>query len=225
MYGKLLVTFLLAAVPALADACPTQSLTDYEALGPGGCTVKGLPFSGFNFTTLSLTGGAKAVDPMNITVTPIDPDISAGLNFASDGFSVDSGQSADYQLSYSVDDPPIIHGWDLELDDPINFPAFVEITSVECLGAAFIGTTCPTGLTITATVSDNGIISVPSDIVSFGAVRTVGVLTTITLDATAGGSASFTSFGENAIVAPEPWSVLLTGSILPLLLLKRRRRS
>jgi hypothetical protein len=225
MRGKLLVTFLLGNMAALADVCPTASLTSYEGLGTGGCTVTGLPFSGFNFTALKVTGGATPVDPANITVTPVDPDVAAGLDFSSDGFDVDSGQFAQYQLSYSVDDPPIIHEFDLDLVDPVTPPGNITITTVECLGAAFVETTCPTGITVTNTVSDNGIISVPSDNVSFGAVRTMGVLTTITLDASAGGSASFSSFGETAMVAPEPWSILLTGSILLFLLLKHRVRS
>lgn len=225
MYGKLLVTFLLGSVAALADVCPTASLADFEALGTGGCTVTGLPFSGFTFITLKVTGGATAVDPANITVTPVDPDAAAGLDFSSGGFDVDSGQSAEYQMSYSVDDPPIIHEFDLDLVDPVTPPGFVTITTVECLGAAFVATTCPTGITVTNTVSDNGIFSVPSSNVSFAPVRTMGVLTTITLDATAGGSASFSGFGETAIIAPEPWSILLTGSILLFLLLKHRVRS
>jgi hypothetical protein len=225
MHGKLLALILLCPAAALAGTlCATDTLADYEALGAGGCTIKGLPFSGFTFATVFASGGATPVTAAQITATPVDPDIAAGLDFSSAGFSVSSGQAVEYQLSWAVDDPPIIHGWDLELFDPVTFPAFITITSEECLGAAFIGAVCPTSLTATNTVSDNGIVAVLEDVKLFAPVRIVGELTTITLDAAAGGSASFTSFRESALLTPEPSGAIVTMSGVVLLFLARRTR-
>jgi hypothetical protein len=229
MYWKLLLAVLLClglfGPVAVADVvCTTDTLANYEALGPGGCTIKGLPFMGFSFSTVAVSGGAVPVDANHVTVSPVDPDVQAGLNFASNGFSVTAGQFVQYQLAFSADDPPIIHGWDLLLFDPVTFPAVITITSEECLGAAFLGSVCPTGLTVTNTVFDNGITSVLTDTRFFPASSILGVLTTITLDATNGGLASLNSITEQAVLVPEPSSVLLTASSLLLLFLMRRAR-
>jgi len=225
MYGKLLVVCLLScAVAPSATLCTADTLTNYAALGVGGCTVKGLPFSGFTFNVVFATGGAIPVTAGQITVSPVDPDLEGGLNFASDGFSVSAGQSVEYQISYTVDDPPIIHGWDLQLFDPVTPPAIISIISEECLGAAFSGTSCPTSSTVINTVSDNGTTPVLRDKEYFPNSRTVGVLTTIQLDAHLGGSASFTSITEQAVLAPEPWPAMLTASSLLLLVFARRLR-
>jgi len=226
MYSKFIATIFLLPAAAWADApCVTDTLANYEALGAVGCSIKGLPFSNFAFTTVFASGGAVPVSAAQITVSPVDPAVAAGLNFASGGFSVAPGQAVKYQLEEEVDDPPIIHGWALKLFDPVTFPATITITSEECLGAAFVGLMCPTLSVVTNTVYDNGISAVLEDDEFFAPVGTVGELTTITLDASGGGSASFTSFTESAILlTPEPSSaVLLTPCIALLLFLARRR--
>ena len=53
-------------------------------------------------------------------------------------------------------------------------------------------------------MSDNGITAVLNGVMILAPVQIVGELTTITLDAHLGGSASFTNFQENALLAPEP---------------------
>jgi hypothetical protein len=79
-------------------------------------------------------------------------------------------------------------------------------------------------LTVTNTVSDNGTVAVLDDTEFFPPVGIVGELTTITLDAGAGGSASFSSITESALLAPEPGSAMLVPSGLLLLVLVRRAR-
>jgi hypothetical protein len=223
MYWKFIAAVLLLTAAAAADPCGISSLAAYETLGPGGCTIKGLPFSGFTFSAFA-SGGATALKASQITVTPVDPDVAAGLNFASNGLSVDAGQEAIYTIAFQVDDPPIIHGWDLEFSDPVSFPAVITISSEECLGAGFVGAVCPTSSTVTNTVFDNGITSVLDDEMFFAPQRTVGELTTITLDARKGGSASFTSFTETAIVmTPEPSSVMLLAACGLILVFLARR--
>jgi hypothetical protein len=228
MLWRLLIAVLLCHVFAsfaMANmVCTTDTLANYEALGTGGCTVHAERVSGFAFSTTSSSGGAIPVTADQVTVTPTSPPRKSSLTFSSTGFSVSVGQSVQYSLAHKIDDPPIIHGWILLLKDPVMPPALITITSEECLGAAFLGTVCPTGMTVTNNVFDNGITSVLSDTKSFSPEEIVGVLTTITLDASLGGSASFTSFTESALLVPEPASVVLTTSGLILLFFTRRGR-
>jgi hypothetical protein len=234
MLWRLLVAVLLcqvfasvamAASVALADvSCVSGTLANYEALESNGCTVHGERVSDFAFSTTSAFGGAVPVTADQVTVNPTSPLRKSSLTFSSTGFSVSAGQSVQYSLAHKIDDPPIIHGWTLLLTDPVMAPAFISITSEECLGAAFLGAVCPTGMTIRNTVFDTGINAVLSDTKLFSPEAIVGVLTTITLDARLGGSASFTSFTESALLEPEPASLVLTTSGLLLLLLTRRGR-
>lgn len=214
-----------AAPIALTDTpCATNTLSTYEALGPTGCTVNGERVSDFAFSALSASGGAIPVTARQVTVTPTTPPCEACLTFASPGFSVSAGQSVQYLLAHKIDDPPIIHGWTLVLKDPVMPSAFITITSEECLGATFFGGVCPTGMVVTNTVFDNGITAVLSDTKFFSPQAIIGVQTTITLDASGGGSASFSSFTECALLTPEPASFALTTSALLLLLPTWRRR-
>jgi hypothetical protein len=228
MLWRLLIAVLLGHVFAsfaMANmVCTTDTLANYEALGSSGCTIIGERVSDFAFSTTSATGGAIPVTADQVNVTPTSPPNECCLTFASTGFSVSAGQSVQYSLAHKIDDPPIIHGWILLLKDPVMPPALITITSEECLGAAFLGTVCPTGMTVTNNVFDNGITSVLSDTKFFSPEAIVGVLTTITLDASLGGSASFTSFTECGVLVPEPVSVVLTTTGLILLSLMRSRR-
>ena len=145
-----------------------------------------------------------------------------GLTYSSSGFSVTSGQSIQYLLTYTIDPPPpIIHGFDMSFDvDGPTAPGMDTITSVECLNSAFTGAVCPTS-TVTQTVFDNGITFSRDSYAPFpGYFTTMGDRTTITLDASTGGTANFTSLSETA-VTPEPASGLLAGLTLVLLVFHR----
>jgi uncharacterized protein (TIGR03382 family) len=147
-----------------------------------------------------------------------------GLTYASSGFSVTTGQKVQYLLAYNVDDPPIIHGFVLSLDaDPPVFPGSATITSDECLGANFSGGTCPDS-TATETVFSNGLTSSLNAQESFSPpISLMGEQTTITLDATAGGSAEFQSVSESAVSSPEPAATLPLALALLVFLLGRRK--
>jgi hypothetical protein len=220
----LLLPVLFGQAALAAPVCVTANLADYETTASP-CTIKVLTFESFNFKTVFATGRVVPVAASQITVAPVDPSSLAGLHYSSSGFSVSAAQSVQYQLKYVVRDPPIIHGYQLKLVDPVTPPAFITITSEECLGAAFVGITCPTSSTVTNTVSDNGITAVLNDVVFFPPVHIIGELTTITLDAHLGGSASFTSFEEDALLAPEPQSFALVAFGVALLVLTPLLRS
>jgi len=221
--------FLLAFATGLAMAspCVPDTLANYELLpagATGGCTVGPLDFHDFSFILDSSSGGPTPVSASAIMVTPVNGPDNFGLMYASDGFSVASGQFIQYVLSYTVDPPPpIIHGAFLgfAVDGPV-FPGSDSITSVLCLDAAFNGAVCPTS-TLTQNVFDNGVTASFENAIAFGPVSTVGDRTTITLDATSGGSADFASFTETFI--PEPAYGLLTAALVLFLGCKRIKES
>jgi hypothetical protein len=204
-------------------ACVSGTLASYIALGATGCSVgpTTLVFSDFSFGLVSASGGAVAVGAAGITVTPVISPQKFGLNYASSGFNVTAGQFIQYLLSYTIDDPPIIHGFELDMFDPPTPPGMASITSVGCLGAAFSGSTCPTS-TVTQMVSDNGITASLTDIKNFGPVSILGNRSTITLDAHLGGTADITGFTEFAAI-PEPATAWFAGAGLLLLFAVRRR--
>ncbi|HEX3682819.1 MAG TPA: hypothetical protein VHU83_09770 [Bryobacteraceae bacterium] len=220
------VTFLMCSclmcstVVASPLPCVTGTLAGYIALGSTGCTVgPALIFNNFSFAVLSSSGGAVALTPPAIAVDPqIGPGAEYGLNYASSGFSVSAGQSIQYLLSYTIDPPPIIRGFKLNLfTDPPVFPGFAEISSTECLGAAFSGSSC-SGVPLVQDVFSNGVVSSLQSVQAFSPVGILGDRTTITLNAASGGSSSFTSFTESTI-SPEPRSALLLAAALAALLI------
>jgi hypothetical protein len=218
---------LAASGAHAAPMCMPDSLANYELLAPGasgGCTVGPLDFHDFAFFVQASSGGATPVSDSNITVTPVMGPDRFGLTYSSNGFSVTSGQSIQYLLTYTIDPPPpIIHGFDVSFDvDGPTAPGLDTTTSVECLDAAFTGTTCPTS-TVTQTVFDNGITSSRDSTVALpGFFTTLGDRTTITLDASMGGTANFTSLTESAIT-PEPATGVLAGTLILVLLVFQRR--
>lgn len=230
---KLLVGagFLLCSSAYAAPMCATDTLANYIGLGSGGCMVGPiLRFKDFSFSVLSSSGGADPISAGGITVSPVISGPKFGLTFASAGFTIIAGRSIQYLVGYTIDEPPIIHGFELDLADPPTPPGISSITSVQCLGAAFSGSTCPAS-TITQTTSDNGVTASLTDIKLFAPVGILGDRTTITLDAHLGGKADITSFTELAIV-PEPAAASLAGAGMLLFCVarvnavrtKRRRR-
>lgn len=201
---------LFLAFPFLASgaSCGTTTLDAYIALGATGCTVDGFTFGGFSFGVISSSGGAAAVAANDVLVTPIVTNDELGLTFSSNGFSVSAGQKIQYLLAYTAGDPPIIHGARAAMTtDPPVFPGIASITDEECLGAQFSGSICPSS-TASETVFSNGITSMLDSEQFFPPTGLIGDMTTITLDASSGGSAEFLSLSET-VLTPEPRSALL----------------
>jgi len=204
---------LLWCAPVFATSCPTAALSVYEGFGATGCTVGLFTFHDFNFILgAPSVGGPVALTAADINVLPVTMPTKFGLNYAFGGFSVATGQKITYLLTYTVDPQPPSFGVSiLVLMRTLRFPGIASITSLECPGAPFTGTTCPSP-TVTNTVSDNGTSAshLHTDIQQIpGSTNILGDRTTIVLDTTASGRAEFLNFTES-VVTPEPGTLALT---------------
>jgi hypothetical protein len=225
--ARYLVVAGLSVAAHASPMCAPDTLANYEALAPGpagGCTVGPLTFHDFGFAMVTSTGGPTPVTAAGIIVTPVIGLYNFGLQYSSGGFSVTAGQSIQYLLTYTVDpEPPIIHAFEVlfDVDGPTS-PGSDTISSLECQDSAFSGATCPNS-TISQTVFDNGVTFSHNNTFIFGSsLMTLGDRTTITLDATSGGTANFTSLTET-VITPEP-SLGLLVAVLGVLMIGLRRK-
>ena len=231
----LLITCATTALTSpLPPACTTETLANYQAL-TSGCTIGPPPtftFSDFMFTASVTSGSPTLLTTTGITVTPDNATPGAlALQFASSGFSVGNGEGVKYVISYTVDPPPPEIIRFASALDPPPFSGLAQVQTELCVGAAFVGATCPTGITDTLTVFQNGASSMLNDSTDLsGIVATLGVINTITLSAGAvapGDPASFSSFSNTVVTnVPEPASgVLSIGALSLFLFVSRRART
>ncbi len=223
-----LSVLICACLDASPVACKSDTLTNYIALGSMGCMNGGsLTFKDFGFTVVASSGSPTLAGSGDVNVTVAPPTTNEyGLKYGSSLFSVTSGQKVEYLLTYTIDPlPDIIHGFSLEMEtnSPIA-PGKASITSVECIGDAFNGVVCPNMMmTVTNMVSHNGITPMLMDVKQFGETNELGVRTTITLDASNGGTANFARFGGSA-QTPEPANGMLVLAAVAGLWMASRRR-
>jgi hypothetical protein len=92
------VCLFCAPVFAVPGPCVKGTLADYIALGPGGCTVAGVAFTGFSYAPATTT----AVLPSQILVTPSPVVFSPSLTFSSAKWRVNAGQTIQSVIGYSV---------------------------------------------------------------------------------------------------------------------------
>jgi hypothetical protein len=110
MVGKVLVCMGLLALScapsARADMCTSGTLADYIALGAGGCTLGGLTFSDFGFTsTLDTISGGSTVGELAelIKVTPVDNAAGPGFTYTElSGLTTAEGDNASLQSRLSL---------------------------------------------------------------------------------------------------------------------------
>jgi hypothetical protein len=92
-------TFVVAA-----PLCTTGSMSEYEALGAGGCTIGALTFRQFAFELALVEGtGPPFVTSDDLLVTPAELGTRAILRFSADGFSVAGDGNVIYVMNYLVD--------------------------------------------------------------------------------------------------------------------------
>ncbi len=117
-------------------ACISDTLSDYEALGSGGCLIGPQTVQDFSFSVVSSGGGDTPVSAADITVTPTSGPGFYGLQFASPGFIVSGAEFANYLIGYTWDSLPI-RGLGGVLD-----PGSVDVLTDGCVGFAFAGASC-----------------------------------------------------------------------------------
>jgi hypothetical protein len=228
MYSKLVIGILAAqsllTLKASVALCVTESLESYEALQLAGCSIGPLMFRNFDFTVVGHpSGGAVPITASDIILTPVDMSPTLfGLTFAPSSpgeLSVVFPQAIEYSLTYDVDYPPIIVGGEGDLRDPSTPPGFSSVAeTLTPIPQATALPLFPQGCggphyklppPITITVASNGALT---DSAHFaGLVCTYSDSTTITLDASKGGTADILSFTQKTINTPEPSYALLIG--------------
>ena len=211
----LFVLVVLSCGCLQAGPCVPGTLFSYEALGATGCTIGQLTANNFNFQILGSSGGAVPVNDMQINVTPTfnTTGLLGKLNFASSGFSVSVNGSVQYLIAYTLDPHDDIQSMDDIMDPPFATNGLANVTTLGCIGAAFVGSTCSTS-TASVNVFDNNSVTQFNNSVTFTPVFILGIRNTIDLQAL-GGSASFDSFGNEGVL-PEPatWGCCAAGLAL-----------
>ncbi|MCC7156603.1 MAG: PEP-CTERM sorting domain-containing protein [Bryobacterales bacterium] len=223
----LLLASTCLGVPIVAPpGCALGSLKDYIALGSKGCTLSPTPtamkVSDFGFVT------AGPLDESQIHVTPSAPRSSGSLRFSAD-FLAPTGKTFDYLTFFTIDPPPIIHGFetDMETFTPKN-GGKASVTTELCIGAAFSNpakdNSCKgTLLKLFVFYDSSGTIPIfqLKDRVNFDAAGIVGVRSLLSLDAKVGTS-DIGAYANTSFVLPEPSTAILVLAGLGLLFLRRR---
>ena len=206
--------WLLALLPILAFQLPASpcvagaTLDTYVALGATGCTIGPQTVNNFSFSVISVGGGATAIPDTDITVTPAFGTDLYGAIFASSDFSVTTG-FVNYAIGFTWDSLPI-RGMDDVLD-----PGDVNILTNGCVGAAFTPTCSGTPVSVDVNPSQL------TDSVFFSPTAILGIANTISLNADMG-TASFKSIENDALVTPEPASLLLAALGSGILILRKK---
>jgi hypothetical protein len=222
----LLLALVISACGCLqAGPCVPGTLFSYEALGATGCTVGNLTAFSFSFSVLSNVGVATPLNDTQINVTPTfgSPGQLGQLNFASTGFNVSMNQSIQYLIAFTWDPHDDIQSMDDIMDPPFATNGLANVTTVGCMGAAFVGSTCSTS-TATVMVFDNNGTTQFTNSTNITPSQILGIRNTITLLAgsLAGSGAGFDSFGTESRT-PEPSTWLSCAAALTLLAARLRR--
>jgi hypothetical protein len=222
----LLFALVISACGCLqAGPCVPGTLFSYDALGATGCTVGNLTAFSFSFSVLSNVGVATPLNDTQINVTPTfgSPGQLGQLNFASTGFNVSMNQSIQYLIAFTWDPHDDIQSMDDIMDPPFATNGLANVTTVGCMGAAFVGSTCSTS-TATVMVFDNSGTTQFQNSANITPSQILGIRNTITLQAGsgAGSGAGFDSFSSESRT-PEPSTWLSCAAALTLLAARLRR--
>lgn len=225
--GLVLFSTLCWASPVVPPpACVTDSLKAYIALGANGCSEFPIPaplrFADFQFAQKG------PLDSSQIKVIPSNSGFSGGLSFLG-GFAASTAESAAYLIAFTLDPPPIIHGFESDLFTltPKSGGRAIVITEL-CVGAAFsaplLNNSCK-GTLETLKVFYDSSTPVPTvqlvDRVKFDYTAVLGVRNTVLLEGGLGTS-DIAGFGNTSFI-PEPSTLSLLAAGIALLLFRRRR--
>ena len=222
------LVLLLSCAAASGAPCGNAPLSTYVSLGSTGCSVGAYTFFNFGFQVFSSVGSPAVLGTADLNLSPTTVLNGAGFDFlpvsGGPGFSLSSGQAVTYRLTYTVDPPPpIIWGFeeDMQTNTPVA-PGFARINASLCVGGVFLANCFTDPVALTVYHNGNSDFRL-QDARAIQGAYIVGVRTDIILDATAGGSSSFTGFSQFATI-PEPGSlVMLASGLLAGWGIRRRR--
>lgn len=213
---------LLVASAAWGAVCPTAALSTYDASGFS-CTVNGLTFSNFSYTTVNGLPTAANVE----LIPTFDAAGDTGF-FIDGGFTASAGQTSSATITYTITDTVAgITG------------ATASLISYGATGSGAVATVSenvcsPTCKTFSVTDDVNHPPVVQSNSVTFAATTSVTITKTIT-ESGGTGSATISSF-ENTVqtnggagpgggTVPEPASFLtMAGGLIAALPFLRRKK-
>jgi hypothetical protein len=220
----LVVLMLAGASMIYADPCAPGTLQDYIDLAPGGCAIGVVTFT--NFETAPGQNFATPIDPAAVQVTPGGSPSLPRLTFTVDQ-SADAGEL--FELFFRFNALASILSGDAMLLGPASATEDgVVIASQDiCPGGAFAGSTplgCP---------------GVPSSLITFAAefgssnsdsaqfappTNFFDIFVDLVIDGGTSGTAHLESAAVQISAVPEPATVLLVGTFLGGLALRRLRQ-
>ena len=215
---KLLLALALLAGSGstYASACVDGTLSDYLALGSGGCTIAGNTLAGFSAT--SVLAGATPIDAANVNVSAVNGANGFGLDFTlASGAPNSTGPLGllDILLGYTVSgsrltgarlglgantvsgDAVIVALADICVDG--NFSSYLFNGAASCTGSQ-------SATLITASIDS---FAVDNDAAAFSIASFFDVFVELTLDGASAGNALLTGPVANRFSVPEPSSLAL----------------
>ena len=215
---KLLLALALLAGSGstYAATCVDGTLSDYLALGSGGCTIAGNTLAGFSAT--SVLTGATAIDAANVNVTAVNGAGGFGLDFSlATGSPNSTGPLGllDILLGYTVSGSRLI-GASLGLGtSSVSGDAAITVLENICVngsyndflanGPALCG---GTGFANLTTLSSD-IPSIDSDSAGFAVSSFFDVFAELTIDGGLAGTALLSGPVSTRFSVPEPSSLAL----------------
>ena len=203
----ILSSFAQIAAAAMTPACVPGTLTDYIALGSGGCYIGNDQLN--SFQTLSNLAGATPISPASISVTPSGSDTNPTLTFNLNS-TAPTGSPTEVRFTYRVGGTNITGSSITLSGTSVTGDGGVTDAQNICRGGTF-GADGISGCT--GTPSSLVVLNSGADATTFPGVGFLKITDDLTIDAGLSGTASGAHFVDQftASAVPEP-------SMIPVLL-------
>ena len=197
------------------------------ALGPDGCEIGNLVFSGFTYRATASEGDTP-LPSTSFAYDVVDVGNQIGFNFSAASLTASTGEIFDVHIDYTVTSPQAtIISDHMEMTGFALVAGTVSATETFCKDHSYSG--CPTGQS--DTISTYDIPSIPMTLkianATFSAVSILGIDKDINVNGGSGGYATMSGLLETVdqtTTTPEPTTLLSLGSGLMLLCWFGRRK-